>query len=486
MKTAAQIDLLNSVEAEMARLDHSGLLDEIGVRRLRTGLGGSHTVVTYPPLDALKPLDGREVVERVTPCPGMSLYLHIAFCEYLCPFCHYDTEFARIGTQETEAMRTYMEALKTELRLWQVRLGSSTLGSVYIGGGTPTSLPEERLLDLLSEIRRLPILPGAPLCVETSPLTTVAPDGVHKLRALAQEGFNRFSIGIQTFDEQLLRRTRGHGQAEALRAMEIVSDLADNVNVDLIQDLPGQTEDNLLTDLEFIEKFRPAQVTWYVLRIQPEASWFPRFNRNSLVLAESHESIRRRLLVRKGLAGLGYLSQPGGRFVLAESYHDRFKEIRSGLETTLLGLGVSAYSHGWDYMFRNTYTREKRQGLRDYVARVERLGHAIETGCEIDEVERAAGLLVSGIRYGVRVPEATERTANYLARARARLTDLVRAHMVEVDGEGVYRLTEWGSLIEEEICAMFYSQEVRARLADETGGGAVYAGTQISKLGTTV
>jgi oxygen-independent coproporphyrinogen-3 oxidase len=488
MKTAAQIDLLNSVGVEMSQLDRSGLLDEMGVRRLRTGLGGSHTVVTYPPLDALKPLDAQEVVERITPCSDMSLYVHIAFCEYLCPFCHYDTEFARIGTQETETMRTYMEALSSELRFWQERLDGSTLGSLYIGGGTPTSLPEERLLNLLSEIRRLTILPAATLCIETSPLTTVAPDGDHKLRALVEEGFNRFSLGIQTFDEQLLRRTRGHGQAEAVKAMEIVSSLAANVNVDLIQDLPGQTEDNLLADLEFIKEFRPAQVTWYILRIQREASWFPRFIRNSLVLAESHESIRRRLLIRRGLERIGYMAQPGGRFVLEERYHDQFKEIRSGLETTLLGVGVSAYSHGWGYMFRNTYTQGKRQGIDDYVTRVEQQGHAIETGYEISEVERVAGLLVSGIRYGVRVPESTERTAHYLSRVHARLNDLVRSSLVEVNDEGAYRLTEWGSLIEEEICAMFYSPDVRARLADtnESVTMAEYSSPSISGSAKTV
>lgn len=475
MRTAARTDLLNYVEAEMTRLASTGLLDQLGLRRARTGLGGSHTVVTYPPLDALAPLEGEEIVERVTPCPNLSLYLHVAFCEYLCPFCHYDTEFARIGTQETEPMRAYMKALQTELKFWQARLGGSTLGSVYIGGGTPTSLPEERLSELLSEVRRLAVLPEAVLCVETSPLTTVAPDGLQKLQALVEQGVNRFSIGIQTFDDQLLRRTRGHGQVEALLAMDLISGLVRNINIDLIQDLPGQTDDHLLTDLEFIERFRPAQVTWYVLRIRPEASWFPRFNRQSLVLAESSESIRRSLLVREGLARLGYLAQPGGRFVLAERYHDRFKEIRSGLDVTLLGLGVSAYSHGWGYLFRNTYSREKRQGLLDYVARVEQRGHAIEAGLKIDEVERTASLLVSGIRYGVRLPEATERTARYLNYAYQQLTKLLRAGMVEVDTEGVYRLTKWGSLVEEEICAMFYSPAIYARLAaaNEAGSDAL-------------
>lgn len=464
MKINARTDLIKDVEAQMAELDRTGVLDGIGLRRMRTGLGGSHTVVTYPPLDALPPLSGEEVLKHVAPCPSLNLYLHIAFCEYICPFCHYDTEFARLGSPETENMRNYVKALTTELHFWQTQLEGSALRSLYVGGGTPTALPEELLLGLLAEIRRFMVTPEAVLCIETSPLTTVNSEGFHKLKALVEQGMNRFSIGIQTFDEQLLRRTRGYGQAEALQAMEIMTSLADNINVDLIQDLPGQTDDSLLMDLELIEKFRPAQVTWYVLRIQQEASWYPRFNRRSLVLAESRESIRRRLLVSRGLVRLGYLPQPGGRFVLAARYHDSFKDVRAGLDSTLLGLGVSAYSHGWDYIFRNTYSRGKRHGLRDYVQRIAERGYAIETGMEVDEVERTAGLIVSGIRYGVRLPEPTEKTAPYLTSSKVRLEDLMRAGMVKVDSEGTYSLTEWGNLIEEEICSMFYSAEISARL----------------------
>ncbi|MGH9878403.1 MAG: hypothetical protein ACRD5H_12270, partial [Nitrososphaerales archaeon] len=102
------------------------------------------------------------------------------------------------------------------------------------------------------------------------------------------------SIGVQTFNERLLRRSRGHGQRILLDALEVVLSLAENVNIDLLQDLPDQNLDHILEDLDFIERLKPAQVTWYLLRLRPEAAWFKAYNRSSLEIANSLESTQKR------------------------------------------------------------------------------------------------------------------------------------------------------------------------------------------------
>lgn len=464
MTSSARQDLLAWAENEMARLRRTRLVAEGTIKRIRDDLGGSHTVVTYPPLDALRPIDFRPLFESVRPVAELSLYMHIAFCEFICPFCHYETEYARLGKQEDERMRGYLDALELEISCWKQALAGSRLDSLYIGGGTPTAITTERLLRLLDAVSDLPRGSNFTACMETSPLTVVANDGREKLTALIDAGINRLSIGVQTFTPKLLTRSRGHNQEVARTAVETVLGLLDNVNIDLIQDLPQQEIEHILDDLEIVASYRPAQVTWYILRLREEAGWFKAYRRSALRLANSTESLRRRLLINEGMRRIGYRAGVGGRFLREDRFCDRFKKVRARLDTTLLGLGVSSYSHGWGHMFRNVFSRGELDGLREYVARINRDGYAVEMGCKIDEVEQVASRLVAGIRSGVALPEPTPATVSYLTSAIAQMRQLEEAGLVTVNERHEVVLTEVGHLFEEEICALFYSPAVQQRL----------------------
>lgn len=466
MNSSMRRDLMSWLDEEVNRLECPRLLDSGLISRVRTDLGGSHTVVTYPPLDALDPIDGAEIADVVTPVDRINLYVHIAFCEVLCPFCHYDTAFSNISADESESVRSYLSALGTEISRWKGLIEGSTAGSVYIGGGTPTAISTGRLLSILGQLDDIPKAPGFSCCVETSPLTTVAPDGKEKLAALINAGVDRLSIGIQTFNSQLLRRSRGYSTQVATEALHILASLIDNVNIDMIQDLPDQTEEHVLDDLDSIESAGPAQVTWYILRLRPEAAWFSRYNRSALEISGPIESVRKRMLIREGMERMGYISRPGGRFVRKDTIRDQFKDIRASLGSTLLGMGVSAYSHGWGAFFRNTFSRANINGIQSYVERVRAGALPIETGCWIDDVERAAGSLVFGIRTGVRLPEPTIANQQYVARAARLLARLEDSGLVAADAEGRYAITRLGSIFEEEICSLFYSPEVERRLAN--------------------
>jgi len=464
MNSKDRRDLLGWLEGEVNRLGCARLLDSGLISRVRTDLGGSHTVVTYPPLDALDPIDPADITDAVRPVEAINLYVHIAFCEVLCPFCHYDTAFANISAKESESVRSYLSALGSEIRQWKGLIAGSTVGSLYVGGGTPTAISTGRLLSILQALDDIPRSPGFSCCVETSPLTTVAHDGRDKLAALVRAGVDRLSIGIQTFNTQLLRRSRGYTAETAIEALSILNSVIDNTNIDMIQDLPDQSEEHVLDDLDCIEGLKPAQVTWYILRLRPEAAWFSRYNRSALEISSPLESVRKRLLIREGMERMGYITRPGGRFVRKDTIRDQFKDIRASLGSTLLGMGVSAYSHGWGAFFRNTFSRANFNGIQSYVERVNSGNFAIETGCWIDDVERAAGSLVFGIRTGVPLPEPTMANQRYVARAARLLGKLESAGLVAADHEGRYAITKLGSIFEEEICSLFYSRDIERRL----------------------
>ncbi|MGH9878402.1 MAG: hypothetical protein ACRD5H_12265, partial [Nitrososphaerales archaeon] len=180
MNSAERDDLLRWSEYKINQIKESLLLAAGLIDRTRLSLGGSHTVVTYPPLDALESIDADVVLRRVTPVKDLNVYLHIAFCEFICPFCHYDTEYSRIGVQESDKTKSYIDALKAEISNWKGLLAGSSLKSLYIGGGTPTALSTERLLELLLLFDTQKHAQDFTACVETSPLTITASDGYEK------------------------------------------------------------------------------------------------------------------------------------------------------------------------------------------------------------------------------------------------------------------------------------------------------------------
>jgi coproporphyrinogen III oxidase-like Fe-S oxidoreductase len=220
----------------------------------------------------------------------------------------------------------------------------------------------------------------------------------------------------------------------------------------------------LLEDLTWIDRFRPHQVTWYILRFQRGSPWHALYTQGRLALPSDDDSVRRRLLLRRGMALLGYAARPGGRFARVQGAIDRFKKVRAGLDATLLGLGASAYSHGWGYFFRNAGTQPGAAGVDEYTARVDSGRWPIATGLALDTVEREAARLVSGLRSGVELPSSALEEGGLRAEAARRLRTLADQGLVQADGAR-FSLTEAGCLFEEEICSLFYSPAVKARLA---------------------
>lgn len=133
----------------------------------RATIGGSHSVAVYPPIDSLTPLDPSSVIKAVGCESEVSLYVHIAFCETRCTFCHYAVDHydgGRKGPYSDDGRVTrYLSALTRELVFWAAMLAKSNtaVSSVYIGGGTPLILEQNGLRDIVNTIRsEFRILPG--------------------------------------------------------------------------------------------------------------------------------------------------------------------------------------------------------------------------------------------------------------------------------------------------------------------------------------
>ena len=185
------------------------------------------------------------------------LYMHIPFCEELCPYC----SFHRIRLDEPLAKK-YHEALRREMALYRQK--GYRFSGIYVGGGTPTVLIEE-----LAQTLRLAgeMFPVTSVSVETNPnhLTD------NNIAVLRQAGVNRLSVGVQTFNDELLKKIArfdkyGSGEEIASRLTKAIGKF-DTLNADMIFNFPDQTREMLLADLTILLMIKMPQITFYPLMV---------------------------------------------------------------------------------------------------------------------------------------------------------------------------------------------------------------------------
>lgn len=474
----AEAFTIASEKAE-SELEHICLdkIHDLGISKTHSDLLGSHTVVTYPPLDSLREVDGDLLFKELQFQPEVDAYMHIPFCEYPCKFCPYTT--LNVSGSDDEQMPDYMDVLKTEISTWSKKLTeqSAKVRSLYIGGGTPFAVPTEQLEDIIAFVKRtLPFTENPEICVETSPRATLQDDTQKKLEILKKYGTTRMSIGIQSFDFESLRdmaRTfRGHTQDDEERAVRILLESGiPNVNIDMIQDLPVRSKDyleRLKDDLLKVAELKPQHVTWYNLRLRPETA----YARRDVQLVTEEQSLHTRLTIWNFMEQIGYIILEGDRFALAESYEDTFRQTRGSVDTDLLGIGVSSYSHLHPGFFHNpreigsTVRADSQKAVRKYIEKVMKDGHAITYGFPLTEDEILAGKFALGLKRGVSLEEVHEFLAfspecgPYNNMVLHPSTKLIDAGLLEVK-YGKVQFTRTGRLFENEICATFYSPRVR-------------------------
>ena len=191
------------------------------------------------------------------PVPGKRylLYIHIPFCESLCPFC----SFHRVE-HHAERTKDYFSALRTEI-LAYYEAGFDFI-DIYVGGGTPTVAPEE-LTQVLKLCNELWDISG--ISIETNPDHLQQPI----LDQLLDAGVTRLSVGVQSLDDQLLKEmgrydTYGSG-ADILERLRLTQGQFPTFNVDMIFNIPHQTIDSLNNDLQLLRSLEIDQISYYPL-----------------------------------------------------------------------------------------------------------------------------------------------------------------------------------------------------------------------------
>jgi len=202
--------------------------------------------------------------------PPLSLYIHVPWCVRKCPYCDFNSHEVR-GTAPEER---YVSALIADLEQALPDVWGRRVYTVFFGGGTPSLLSAQAVDSILGAVRsRLSLATDAEITLEANPGTVEA----EKFRDFRAAGINRLSLGIQSFDSRHLKVLgRIHDEEEARRAIDVAREHFDNVNLDLMYALPGQSVAEARADIERALACRPPHLSAYHLTIEPN-TYFHRF-----------------------------------------------------------------------------------------------------------------------------------------------------------------------------------------------------------------
>lgn len=262
------------------------------------------------------------------------LYIHIPFCPYKCHYCDFLT-FAHADS----LIDRYMLYLEKEIKLYKGQ--NLILDSIFIGGGTPSYLDGKYIERLMDQVQKtFVILEGAEISIEMNPNTL----NEERIRSYLNSGINRFSLGVQTFDDQILKILgRSHNKDIVFNEVQMLKDLGvKNLSLDMMLGNPNQDIDILKNDLDAIENLDIQHISYYTLILE-EKTLFAHWLREGKI--DLFDDDLERLMfdeVKKRLKKMGFEHYEVSNFAKAsfESVHN--KKYWQQSPYLAVGLGASA------------------------------------------------------------------------------------------------------------------------------------------------
>jgi len=365
--------------------------------------------------------------------PG--LYVHVPFCKTKCHYCGFYSSIDLSGIPR------WLDALREEALLYRHEF--KPFDSLYLGGGTPSVLPERDLATLMECVHdRFTFLPDSEITLEANP-DDVTESKVSLLRDL---GVNRISIGVQSFDEgELARLGRRHTAKQAEKVLDVVrSSGFDNVGIDLMFGLEGQNQDGWLKTLDRALRFAPDHLSCYQLTIEEGTPFAAESAERRLRVPGEEEQRSLFLATSAFLEERGYTHYEVSNFARGR---DRFSRhnCKYWSHVPYLGLGPAAHSFLGGRRWWNV------RSVENYCSTISAGGKPVEGFEELDEDQ----IVLESLMLGFRTRNGV--TAELLACAGGAadtLRQLEESGLIEIAGERVCP-TPRGFLVADSLPLLF-------------------------------
>ena len=318
---------------------------------------GNYFVSNYPPYSFWTPdhvSEAHAALER-PPAPGtvLGIYLHIPFCRKRCHFCY----FKVYTDKDASEIERYLDATIQELTLYSQKpfIGGRKPKFVYFGGGTPSYISSRQLSRMVDAMKRLlPWDEAEEITFECEPGTLT--EG--KLRVIKELGVSRLSLGIENFDDHILRiNGRAHGAKDVDRSYDFARSIGfPQINMDLIAGMMGETSDNWRECVRKTIALSPDSVTIYQMEIPYNTTIFKEMRADGRTVAPVADWRTKREWVSYAFSELERAGYSVASAYTAVKDPARTRFIYRDLLWTgadMVGLGVASFSHVGGTHFQN-------------------------------------------------------------------------------------------------------------------------------------
>ncbi|MBS1486222.1 MAG: radical SAM family heme chaperone HemW [Bacteroidetes bacterium] len=373
------------------------------------------------------------------------IYIHIPFCKQACHYCdfHFSTQLS--------SKPKLVESICLELILQKDYLGGEKIETIYFGGGTPSLLSEAELRAIVETL-------STHFTITASPEITLEanPDDLSDttLSVLKGAGINRLSIGIQSFDNSILKfLNRAHSSSDALNSVKAARQFGfENISIDLIFAIPGQSPDQWAKNIRTAIALAPEHISCYSLTIE-EKTVFGNWQKKGKLIAETEEGAAMQMEMLMDLLESAGFEQ----YEISNFAKPRFRSRHNSNywhQKKYLGIGPGAHSFNLtsrQFNVRNNwaYINSMAQGIvpyeRETLTRANKINEYIMTslrmaaGCDLD-------FLKSTYQY------------NLLAESASQLNEFIQNGLLNLSNEHLF-LTRKGKLIADKIAGDIFVEE---------------------------
>jgi oxygen-independent coproporphyrinogen-3 oxidase len=381
------------------------------------------------------------------------IYIHIPFCERKCTYCNFNTTdfFDDLAAR-------YAEAVAREIACSGERLfdrSPVTVDTIYFGGGTPSIVEPDHLASLIRASRRaFDVVDKAEITIEINPATFTR----EKIEAWVAAGINRASVGAQSFiDRELSSLSRTHKADDTLRTVEQLREAGlQNISLDLIAGLPGQTLSDWRSNLGRALKLRPEHLSLYLLEVKEGTQLYAQLKRRKVEQPDDDLAADMYRLICGATAEAGYEQYEISNFALASAGPRSFSlrsqhNMKYWTGTPFYGMGCGAHSYDGRARWVNTLKTES------YIDEVNRTGRAMAERRELTDDERASEALFMGLRLveGIDLDAfCLEYGLDVREKFRDELARLEEAALVRISDSRL-ALTDKGRLLSNEVFVYF-------------------------------
>ncbi|MCF6092867.1 radical SAM family heme chaperone HemW [Microaerobacter geothermalis] len=295
-----------------------------------------------------------------------SVYIHIPFCTNKCFYC----DFNSYVTRDEKLVWDYLYALRKEMNITVNQSPPSEIKTIFVGGGTPSILnPEQMEFFLLSVQEFFPRVQSAEYTIEANPGTLTK----EKLTVMKKGGVNRLSLGVQSFQNVLLKELgRIHDRDQVFESIRLARQLGfENLSIDLMFGLPNQTMSQWIETLEIAFSLNLAHYSAYSLKVEPNTRYHVLYERGELPLPPEDEEVNMYITLIERMNHCGYHQYEISNFAKPGFECKHNLTYWQNEEYYGIGAGAHGYMNGQRHVNVGPVSEYIHQVNRDVLPRIE-------------------------------------------------------------------------------------------------------------------